>query len=90
MTQNTVCVPTPVTDLRLVQNAPHTAMHHLMLLAQGVMNVIPHQPFTVCGSIFGNKHDRLPEHTAPCIALPSPALTTTVGPASPRVAEFEE
>lgn len=47
VTQVTVRVSIPTADLRFLRNYPRKGMGHLTLIAQGVADVIPHQPFGV-------------------------------------------
>lgn len=48
MTQINLRVSTPVAGLFFLQNHPRTATQHLMLMAQGVVDMLLYQPFTVC------------------------------------------
>lgn len=84
MTPITDCVSTPAAGLYFLQNDPRTVMRHLTTLAQGVMNVIHHQPFTLCVSKLGDKPVHQPRHTTLGIALRSLTHVTTTGPASPE------
>lgn len=60
----------------------------LTLMAQGFMELIPYQPFTVCVSIFGDKLVSLPKHSPFGIALPSSVHVLTISPASPEWPEL--
>lgn len=65
-------------------------MRHDMLLAQGLMDLIPHQLFTVCVSSFVDKPAHKPRQTVLGIQFPSPARIMTAGPALLKVAEVKE
>lgn len=60
VTQVIVRVSKPAAALRFLQNHWRTAMRYLTVMAQGVMGVIPDQPFAVGVSYFGDKPVHLP------------------------------
>ena len=63
MTQAIVRVATPVGGRRFLQNHPKTAHNNVCLMAQGVMDTFPGEPFTVLVSRFGNRAVHVPKHT---------------------------
>lgn len=65
-------------------------MRLLTLMLKDVMDVILCQPGMECVSTFKDKPVHLRKHTALGVALPTPAHNTTVGAASPGVAEAKE
>lgn len=52
-TQIGLCVSRPAAGRCFLQNHPRTAMRNLVLMAQGVMDVVSYQRFTVCVNSFG-------------------------------------
>lgn len=67
MTQGSVRVSTPGAGLCLLKSNPRTAMPHLTLTAQDVMDVIFHQHSTVCFNISGT-------NLSTCLNTPLSAL----------------
>lgn len=59
-------------------------------MTQGLMDVILHQPFTVCHSFLREKPVHLRKHTTFCTAMPSPTHVLTTGSASSGVAGVKE
>ena len=90
MTQAVVEVATPVGGLCFLQNSPKTAHKNLTLLAQGVMDVIPEEPFSAMLSNFGHRPIHIPKHTVVGLALPSPTHILTLGKSAPGGAEAKE
>lgn len=86
MTQVAAHVSVPTAGLCFLQSHPRTAMEHLASLAQGTLDVIPHQALKVCVSSFGDKTVHLPEQTTLGIVMSSPAHTVANGLAFPGVA----
>ena len=84
MTQAMVRVATPVGGLCFLQNHPKTAHKNLCLMAQGVMDLFPGEPFTVLVSNFGNRAVHVPKHTVVGLALPSPTHILTLGVSAPE------
>ena len=90
MTQAMVRVATPVGGLFFLQNHPKTAHKNLCLIAQGVMDLFPGEPFTVLVRNFGNCAVHVPNHTVVGLALPSPKHIQTLGVSAPGEAEPKE
>lgn len=90
MTQVTARVSIPAAGLCFLENHPRTTMGHLVLKAQTVIVLTPHQPSTVRVSNFGDKLAHLPRCTTAGIALPSPLHIMTTAPASLGVARPKE
>ena len=90
MTQAMERVATPVGGLFFLQNHPKTAHKNLSLMAQGVMDLFPGEPFTVLVSNFGNCAVHVPKHTVVCLALLSPTHILTLGVSAPGEAEAKE
>ncbi|CAN8070206.1 unnamed protein product [Agarophyton chilense] len=69
-----------VCDPRLVilQNHPRLPHPHLTLMAIGIVDNIPNQPFKVCLSPFSSHDVKLPKNTNVGIALPAPQGVFTV------------
>lgn len=86
MAQVNVRVATSAGDLCYLQNHPSTAVRPLTVEAQGVMDIGPNQPCTVCVGNFGDKPVHLLKHTILGLALPSPAHILTIDPTAPRLA----
>lgn len=61
-------------------------MRHLTLMAQGVIEVIRHLPFTMCVSSLGERPVYLLKYNTLNVALPSPAKIMTTSLAAPGVA----
>lgn len=89
MTQVTVRVSTPAAGPSFLQSHSCTTVRHLRLLAEDVMDVIPHQPLMVCVRNFGDQPVHLPKQTKLGIALSSLAHIMTTRSAPPGVAGVE-
>ena len=87
MTQAMVRVATPVGGLCFLQNHPKTAHKNLCLMAQGVMDLFPGEPFTVLVSNFGNRAVHVTKHTVVGLTLPSSTHILTLGVSAPGEAE---
>lgn len=79
----------PTSSVCFLQNRSRKAMRHVTLMAKTVVDVITHQPLTVCVSNFWDIPVHLLQHTAFHIALPPFAHIVTVGSASSGVAKFK-
>ena len=55
-----------------MQNHPKMVHKHLSLMANGMMDVLPHQPFSVFFSNFGDKPVTVPKNAVVGLALPAP------------------
>ena len=90
MTQAMVRVATPVGGLCFLQNHPKTAHKNVCLIAQGVLDLFPGDPFTVLVNNFGNRAVHAPKHTVVGLALPSLTQILTLGESAPGEAEAKE
>ena len=83
MAQAMVRVATPVGRLCFLQRHPKTAHKNVCLMAQGVMDFFPGEPFTVLVSNCGNRAVHVPKHTIVGLGLPSPTHILTLGESAP-------
>ena len=73
-----------------LQNSPETAHKNLNLMAQGAMDVVPENPFSVMFSNFGHRAVHIPKHTVLGLALPSPTHILTLGESAAEAAKAKE
>ena len=73
-----------------LQNSPKTAHKNLTLMAQGVTDVFPENPFSVMLSNFRHHSVHIPKYTIVGLALPSPTQILTLGESAAEAAEAKE
>ena len=77
-TQVRLPVRTETGGLCIVQNHPKMVHKHLSLMANEVMDVLPHQPFSVLFSNFGDKPVTVPKNAVVGLDLPAPKEILTI------------
>lgn len=87
--QLAVRVLTQAAGLCCLHDPPRTAMRRLATMFLRVMDIVLHQPFTVCASSF-RAEPTFSKRTALDISLPSPAHTLPADSAISRVTEHKK
>ena len=90
MTQAMVHVAIPVEGLRFLQNHPKTAHKNACLMAPGVMDLFPGEPFTVLVINVLRRAVHILKHTVVGLVLPSPTHILTPALSAPGEADAKE